>query len=558
HDWEEHGAEEHDLEEHGAEEHDLEEHGAEEHDLEEHGLEKHEADEIFKAGNNSDEDSDDGVPKEVYFCESFTLKVRKQNDDDMQKPMRTRISAKDFGASYGAQSIEPVKPINVNYSSKQRSSKSPSIKRQIEIATSDASQQQEPQENMQMAEPEDSINIPIKRKEPKSPLQELESAADELEGKPIAPTTISPEQKVAPSANKQSFLARTLGWGKRDSTSSQEKKASVLQSRQEPKASAQTMETNQAPKSVMQEKQTPKPSALDESKSQAKYTSPVQEPQKQTDYDTTLDTEKYPQIASEEDESLKPITFKPRASQAGKPQESSGISSPKQVNASKTFEDTSSAAKVPVQKISEEDEDIIPVAPPPQKQSPSQMRATSPANALAQRLGLSSQSKSFGISQSNQNAEPTSRLPAQNQYAQSQEKTSQSISQGATQVRAGQNVSVSQKVSSSPVQESRGAGAGVASLSSKAQKLLNTSESPAQTAVADEIYYAYAKEHYRWLYEIYKMGGMTIDEFREKIKQKMQSQSSEEDANGSGQVKSATKNEAFNNLERVIDKKFKK
>ena len=95
--------------------------------------------------------------------------------------------------------MEPIKPIDVSYNSRQRARnpKSPSIMRQIEVAKSDASQSEaqqdeETQEDTQSFGQAQSINIPVKRKEPKSPLEELESAADELEGKSSAPPAKGP------------------------------------------------------------------------------------------------------------------------------------------------------------------------------------------------------------------------------------------------------------------------------------------------------------------------------------------------------------------------------
>jgi hypothetical protein len=75
------------------------------------------------------------------------------------------------------------------------------------------------------------------------------------------------------------------------------------------------------------------------------------------------------------------------------------------------------------------------------------------------------------------------------------------------------------------------------------------------TAMADEIYFAYAREKLSWLYEIYKIGGMTLDEFRSHVKKHMDAE-----ANGpkEGEKEPEEGNEHLANLNKELAKKFKK
>ncbi|MFH1306800.1 MAG: hypothetical protein ABIH83_04080, partial [Candidatus Micrarchaeota archaeon] len=97
------------------------------------------------------------------------------------------------------------------------------------------------------------------------------------------------------------------------------------------------------------------------------------------------------------------------------------------------------------------------------------------------------------------------------------------------------------------------------SLSEEAKKMLTPEKGQQSTAVADELFFAYAKEKYKWLYEIYKMGGMSLEEFRRRVKEKMSQGSGEgtitPEGGGDGED---TDNPAFNNLNKELDKKFKK
>lgn len=71
--------------------------------------------------------------------------------------------------------------------------------------------------------------------------------------------------------------------------------------------------------------------------------------------------------------------------------------------------------------------------------------------------------------------------------------------------------------------------------------------------LTDEIYFAYARERAKWIYEIYKIGGMTLDEFRSQIREKMA-----QDAGKSQDGAGAPANPAFQNLNKELDRKFKK
>ena len=88
---------------------------------------------------------------------------------------------------------------------------------------------------------------------------------------------------------------------------------------------------------------------------------------------------------------------------------------------------------------------------------------------------------------------------------------------------------------------------------SKAEALQSADGS--QSALTDEVYLSYARRLHPWLYEIYKVGGMTIEEFRTRVKAKMA-----EDDSGAGSSASAgtPPNAAFANLNKELNKKFKK
>ena len=77
-----------------------------------------------------------------------------------------------------------------------------------------------------------------------------------------------------------------------------------------------------------------------------------------------------------------------------------------------------------------------------------------------------------------------------------------------------------------------------------------------QTALADEVYFSYAKRMHPWLYDIYKVGGMTIEEFRTRVKAKMSEETS--GASSSSGSSGAPANVAFANLNKELNKKFKK
>lgn len=78
-----------------------------------------------------------------------------------------------------------------------------------------------------------------------------------------------------------------------------------------------------------------------------------------------------------------------------------------------------------------------------------------------------------------------------------------------------------------------------------------------QPALADEVYFSYARRMHPWLYEIYKVGGMTADEFRARVKAKMNDDNSGTSSSSASQSGGAP-NAAFANLNKELNKKFKK
>ena len=76
------------------------------------------------------------------------------------------------------------------------------------------------------------------------------------------------------------------------------------------------------------------------------------------------------------------------------------------------------------------------------------------------------------------------------------------------------------------------------------------------SGLADEVYISYARSKHGWLYDIYKVGGMTKEEFSNRVKAKM-----EEDEGSSAAPPPSMgtgPNAAFANLNKEINKKFKK
>ncbi|MEM2138142.1 MAG: hypothetical protein QW568_03580 [Candidatus Anstonellaceae archaeon] len=69
----------------------------------------------------------------------------------------------------------------------------------------------------------------------------------------------------------------------------------------------------------------------------------------------------------------------------------------------------------------------------------------------------------------------------------------------------------------------------------------------------DEFVEQYAKENLVWLYEIYKMGGMTRDDFMQKAREKLQ----ESSQGASQESEPEAENPALSNLERELEKKKK-
>jgi hypothetical protein len=99
-------------------------------------------------------------------------------------------------------------------------------------------------------------------------------------------------------------------------------------------------------------------------------------------------------------------------------------------------------------------------------------------------------------------------------------------------------------------------------LSEEAKKLLGDSEDEKtqkdnkfsqEKELPREVYVAYAKENIRWLYEIYKIGGMTFDEFKEKVKEKMQNNNLDQN-----EMENNYKNEKNDNIEESKNSKNKK
>jgi hypothetical protein len=91
-------------------------------------------------------------------------------------------------------------------------------------------------------------------------------------------------------------------------------------------------------------------------------------------------------------------------------------------------------------------------------------------------------------------------------------------------------------------------------ISSKASSINSVQESA--SALTDEVYFSYAKRMHPWLYEIYSVGGMTLEEFRSKVKEKIEEDSS--GSSGSQPPQADAQNQAFANLNKEIKRKFKK
>jgi hypothetical protein len=69
------------------------------------------------------------------------------------------------------------------------------------------------------------------------------------------------------------------------------------------------------------------------------------------------------------------------------------------------------------------------------------------------------------------------------------------------------------------------------------------------------VYFSYARRMHPWLFEIYSVGGMTIEEFRARVKAKMGEDSGE---GGSASAPTGDQNAAFANLNKELKGKFKK
>ncbi|MFH0927345.1 MAG: hypothetical protein V1822_02085, partial [Candidatus Micrarchaeota archaeon] len=89
---------------------------------------------------------------------------------------------------------------------------------------------------------------------------------------------------------------------------------------------------------------------------------------------------------------------------------------------------------------------------------------------------------------------------------------------------------------------------------------INEQKQEAATIMADELLNAYAKENHKWLYEIYRMGGLSLEEYRKRIKEKMEDDRSGKTQQAADEQKAEkmAENKAFSNLSKSADKKFKK
>ena len=96
----------------------------------------------------------------------------------------------------------------------------------------------------------------------------------------------------------------------------------------------------------------------------------------------------------------------------------------------------------------------------------------------------------------------------------------------AQSVSSAKETSISQSIPQSSKKEKMPSetDAKLKNISLQAQKLLQSKSKEEQDInMPDEAYLAYAKENIRWLYEIYKMGGISFDDFKKKVKEKMHS-----------------------------------
>jgi len=93
-------------------------------------------------------------------------------------------------------------------------------------------------------------------------------------------------------------------------------------------------------------------------------------------------------------------------------------------------------------------------------------------------------------------------------------------------------------------------------LSLQAQQLLQSQSQETDINLPDEAYLAYAKENIRWLYEIYKMGGISFDDFKKKVKEKMHANQAQNNKNNENQ--DSQQNNISSNIAKQKDKKFKK
>ena len=88
-------------------------------------------------------------------------------------------------------------------------------------------------------------------------------------------------------------------------------------------------------------------------------------------------------------------------------------------------------------------------------------------------------------------------------------------------------------------------------LSSKTDAALSGGE---PSALGDEVYISYARSKHPWLFEIFSVGGMTPGEVRNRVKSKMD----EDEHSTAAPSTPGSANAAFANLNKELNKKFKK
>ena len=85
------------------------------------------------------------------------------------------------------------------------------------------------------------------------------------------------------------------------------------------------------------------------------------------------------------------------------------------------------------------------------------------------------------------------------------------------------------------------------------KKQVNEEKAQAAAMMADELLMAYAKENHKWLYEIYRMGGLSNADFNAKVRERMGTAAKPAETSLPQAAESA-----FEKLQRTADRKFKK